>query len=87
VLHIGENLNTSNPLVADITHVLLDCNGYNHNAAQNQHHLESNVPKIVAAKDYSQYGSVSIFGSRRSPQPPLKKGGFSSYLYPLKKGV
>ncbi|MCL6751457.1 hypothetical protein KBT16_10970 [Nostoc sp. CCCryo 231-06] len=45
-----ENLNISNPLLADITHVVLDCHGYNHNAAQNQHHLESNVPKIVAAK-------------------------------------
>ncbi len=34
----------------------------------------------------SQYGSVNIFVSRRSPQPPLKRGAFSP-IYPLFKGV
>ncbi len=36
--------------------------------------------------EWRQHGSVNKLVSRRSPQPPLKRGAFSP-LYPLKKGV
>ena len=50
---IDEHLKIAIQLVLGTIDDALDCSGYNHNVEQNQFRLESNVPKIDAAKDYA----------------------------------